>query len=255
MSAENAFPGLTNVGWGIYIYHTSLVTFSGFDALLSTGDNIDFWFNASLTSVSGFSTLQTVGWSLEFGGNPVLTIMPEFKSLQTIKGSLLILDNYSLSGISGFNALEYVDWSFNIDRNNSLENFCGLNNYLSTNDPYTGGGSFSIDSNSPNIPSPTPVQHILDAGPCFLSPIEQINQLMLDIEVMEFANNGIQNKLLKSVANVKESVEANDLVTAVSQLETLMGTIADFEKNGKIDKATADVLTTDILIIIDAIDS
>ena len=255
LSAENVFPNLTNIGWGIYLYRTSLVTFSGFDALLSTGDNIDFWYNASLTSVSGFSALQTAGWSLEFGGNPVLTIMPEFASLQTITSSLFILDNFSLSRISGFNALEYVDWSFTINGNGSLENLCGFYNYLSISDPYTGRGSFSIDGNSPNIPNPMPVQNIMDAGPCFLSPEEQIDQLMLDIEVMGFANNGIKNKLLKSLDKVKKSVQAGKLATAVSELESLMGTIADFEKSKKIDGATADILTSATLAIIVGIDS
>ncbi len=114
-SVVDAFPGLTTVGGGIFVYdNPNLVVFSGFDALPETGDNIDFWYNEYLARVLGFSSLQTAGWSLEFGGNPNLVSIPEFESLQTISSSLFILDNRSLPSITGFNALQYVDWSFDI---------------------------------------------------------------------------------------------------------------------------------------------
>ena len=95
----------------------------------------------------------------------------------------------------------------------------------------------------------------MDAGTCFPSAAEQIDQLMLDIEVMELANNGIRNKLLRSLATAKKSVQADKLVTAVSELESLMGAVADFEKSKKMDAATADVLTSATLDIIIAIES
>jgi len=164
----DAFPSLTTVGGGIFVYYNpNLVVFSGFDALPETGDNIDFWYNNSLARVLGFGSLQTAGWSLEFGGNQDLVSIPEFKSLQTISSSLFVLDNRSLPSISGFNALQYVDWSFNILNNIKLNSLCGFNDYFTlSGGAYTGGGSFDISQNGPGLPDPTTMQDTLDAGPC-----------------------------------------------------------------------------------------
>ena len=58
----DAFPSLTSVGAGIYVYYNpNLVKLTGFDALPETGDNIDFWFNDSLARILGFRSLQTAG--------------------------------------------------------------------------------------------------------------------------------------------------------------------------------------------------
>ena len=164
----DAFPSLTAVGGGIFVYYNpNLVIFSGLDALPETGDNIDFWFNDSLARVLGFSALQTAGWSLEFGGNPNLVSIPGFESLQTISSSLFILDNPRLPSITGFDALQYVDWSFDIVGNGSLDSVCGFHDYFTlSGGTYNGGGSFNISQNGPSLPDPTTIQDILDAGPC-----------------------------------------------------------------------------------------
>jgi hypothetical protein len=167
-SVVDAFPSLTTVGGGIFVYYNpDLVKFSAFDALPETGDNIDFWYNDSLARILGFGSLQTAGWSLEFGGNPNLVSIPGFESLQTISSSLFILDNPRLPSITGFDALQYVDWSFDIVGNGSLDSVCGFHDYFTlTSGTYTGGGSFNISQNGPGLPDPTTIQDILAAGPC-----------------------------------------------------------------------------------------
>jgi hypothetical protein len=161
------FPSLTNVGGGMFFYNNdSLLDLSGFDALGQTGDNIDFWFNDVLRSVSGFASLHTAGWSLEFGDNPNLVEIPEFLSLQTIDSSLFILDNNKLEAITGFQALQFVSWSFQIQNNTNLNDLCGLYNYFTVNNPYTGGGAFDINNNGPGLPNPTTEQDVINAGPC-----------------------------------------------------------------------------------------
>jgi hypothetical protein len=257
LAVVDGFENLTNLGGGLFVYYNaSLVSFSGFGALSATGDNIDFWYNDSLVSVSGFESLQTAGWSLEFGGNPVLASIPDFESLQTISSSLSILDNNSLPDITGFNALQYVDWSFGIVGNPSLNNLCGFYNYFSANNPYTGGGSFNISQNHPDLPSPATIQDILDAGPC--SPEQQIGDLIADliaeIEAMGFPN-GVTNSLVKSLAKAQKSLENGRPDRATVQLEALIDDIASLAARGKIDGNTAVELTAAVVGIIDAINS
>jgi len=255
LAVVDGFENLTNMGGGLYVYNNaSLVSFSGFGALLATGDNIDFWYNDSLVSVSGFESLQTAGWSLEFGGNPVLTSIPHFESLQTISSSLYLLDNNSLPGITGFNALQYVGWSFDILGNPSLNNLCGFYNYFSANNPYTGGGSFNISQNHPDLPNPTTIRDILDAGPCPGSPEQQIADLIGEIEAMGLPN-GVTNSLVNSLAKAQRSLENDRPDRATRQLEALIDDIASLASRGRIDGNTADELTAAVLAIIDAINS
>ena len=246
------FENLTDVGWGIYVYdNPNLVSFSGFDALLQTGDNIDFWYNDSLVTVSGFGSLHTAGWSLEFGGNAALTSIPDFKSLQTINSSLYILDNVSLPSITGFKALQYVDWSFDIVGNTSLTNLSGFYNYASANNPYTGGGSFDISENHPNLPSPMTIQDILDAGPY---EIQLLDSLIRDIQAMGL-NTGTTNSLVRVLAKAKNFLESGKDSNAIRQLETLINDISSLERRGRIDSEAADYLVGAVLEIIDAINS
>jgi hypothetical protein len=253
--AVDGFESLTFLGGGLFVYsNPNLVSFSGFGALPATGDNIDFWYNDSLVTVAGFGSLQTAGWSLEFGGNPVLTSIPDFESLQTISSSLFILDDTSLPGITGFNALQYVDWSFDIVGNSALSNLCGFYNYFTANNPYTGGGSFNISQNHADLPSPTTIQDILDAGPCQVSPEQQIADLISVIEAMGLSN-GVTNSLVKSLEKARRSLANGRPGRATTQLEALIDDIATLESRGKIDGPTADELAAAVLAIIDAINS
>ncbi|MDX1776596.1 MAG: hypothetical protein R3297_08435 [Desulfobulbales bacterium] len=255
LEVVDGFENLTHLGWGLYVYgNPVLVSFAGFNKLPATGDNIDFWYNDSLVSVSGFESLQTAGWSLEFGGNPVLTSIPNFDSLQTIASSLFILDNNSLPGITGFNALQYVDWSFDIVGNISLNNLCGFYDYFSGNNPYSGGGSFNISQNHPDLPEPTTIQDILDAGPCQSSPVQQITDLIAEIEVMGLTKR-VTNNLLRSLTKAQKSLESGRPDRAVSQLEDLINDIAYLASRGNIDSNTADELTVAVQAIIDTINS
>ena len=255
LAVVDGFENLTNLGGGLLVnFNASLVSFSGFGALLATGANIDFWYNDSLVSVSGFESLQTAGWSLEFGGNPVLTSIPHFESLQTISSSLFILDNNSLPGITGFNALQYVDWSFNIAGNLSLNNLCGFYNYSSANNPYTGGGSFNISRNHPDLPNPTTIQDILDAGPCTGSPEPQFADLIAEIKARGLPN-GVTNVLVKPLAKAQKSLDNGRPDRATEQLEALIDDIASLASRGKIDGDTAVELTAAVLAIIGAINS
>jgi hypothetical protein len=227
LEVVDGFENLTELGGGLYVYDNPvLISFAGFNNLLATGDNIDFWYNDSLVSVSGFELLQTAGWSLEFGGNPVLTSIPNFESLQTISSSLFILDNVSLSSVTGFKALQYVDWSLDINGNTSLNNLCGFYDYFSANNPYSGGGSFNISQNHPDIPDPATIQDILDAGPCqMISPEQQIADLIVEIEVMGLSNRDTNN-LVRSLTKAKKSLEQGRPERAVRQLEELINDIA-----------------------------
>ena len=249
----DGFENLTDVGWGIYVYYNAeLVSFSGFDALLQTGDNIDFWYNDSLVDVSGFSSLHTVGWSLEFGGNPLLISIPRFESLELIASSLFILDNPSLRNITGFNSLLYVDWSFQIIGNSSLKNLCGFYNYFSLSGFYTGNGYFNINTNHPDLPDPTTIQDILDAGPC--DPIQLIDDLILEIEGMGLSN-GTTNSLVNSLAKARKSLENGKDSNATNQLEALLDDILALERRGKIDATAAHYLAVAVLEIIAVINS
>ena len=251
----DGFENLIDVGGGIYVYtNPQLVSFSGFGALLQTGDNIDFWFNDSLADVSGFDSLHTVGWSLEFGGSPSLGSIPEFASLETIASSLFILDNVSLPSITGFNALLDVDWSFQIIGNSSLSDLCGFYNYFSLNNPYTGDGYFNINTNHPELPDPTTIQDILDAGPCSVSPEQLIQNLILEIEAMGLPN-GTTNTLVRALSKAQKSLERGRASTSTRQLEALIDDIRSLEQRGKLDGATADGLVAAVLEIVDAINS
>jgi hypothetical protein len=255
LEVVDGFENLNNVGWGIYVYYNpALVSFAGFNNLLATGDNIDFWYNDSLVSVSGFASLQTAGWSLEFGGNPALTSIPDFESLQTISSSLFILDNAVLHQITGFNALQYVDWSFDIVGNLSLNNLCGFYNYFSANNPYTGGGSFNIGQNSPELDDPTTIQAILDAGPCQNSAEQQIADLMAEVEAMGLSNR-VTNSLVKSLARAQKSLKNGRPDRATKQLEVLLDDIAYFESRGLIEQESAVYLTDAVTAIIDAVNA
>jgi hypothetical protein len=255
LEVVNGFVNLTDLGWGLYVYSNPvLVSFAGFNNLLATGDNIDFWYNDSLVSVSGFESLQTAGWSLEFGGNPVLASIPNFESLLTISSSLFILDNNSLSSVTGFKALQHVDWSFDIVGNTSLNNLCGFYDYFSANNPYSGGGSFNISQNHPDLPDPTTIQDILEAGPCQISPVQQITDLIAEIEVMGLSNR-VTNNLVRLLAKAQKSLESGRPGRAVRQLEELINDIAYLASRGKIDSNTAYELTVAVQAIIDSINS
>jgi hypothetical protein len=167
IKATHVFPNLTDVGGGMFFYNNdSLLELSGFDALLKTGDNIDFWYNDVIQSISGFKSLHTAGWSLEFGGNPKLIKIPDFLALQTVRSSLYILDNKQIQAITGFQALQSVSWSFQIEGNSALNTLCGLYNFFIVNNPYKGGGTFSIKNNGPGLPNPTTEKDVIKAGPC-----------------------------------------------------------------------------------------
>ena len=251
----DGFENLTNVGLAIYVYNnTDLVSFSGFDRLVQTGDNIDFWYNDSLTAVSGFGSLHTAGWSLEFGGNPLLESIPEFESLEIMTSSLFILDNVSLTSITGFNSLQDVDWSFDIIGNSSLNNLCGFFNYFSVNNPYAGGGSLNISANHPDLPDPTTIQDVLDAGPCQIPPEQLIENLILNIEAMGLPN-GTTNTLIRALAKTQKSLHSGRLGTATRQLEALIDDIFSLEQRGRLDGATADECVAAVSEIIDAINS
>ncbi len=253
LTVVDGFDKLTSVGGGIWIYYNpAMISFSGFDALLSTGDNIDFWYNDSLVTVSGFSSLKTVGWSLEFGGSPVLAEIPEFESLHTISSSLYILDNISLTNITGFNNLQSVGWSFDILWNYSLNNICGFYNYFADYYVPNPDASFNISENHPDLPSPMSVQDILDAGPCTISSVQQIDDLIADIGAMDLSR-GTSNKLIKSLTSAKKSLESGKDGTAISQLEDLKYKIDFLEQRGKIDGASADYLIAAVYAIIDSI--
>jgi len=246
----NGFENLTGVGWGIYVWNnTSLVSFFGFEALVQTGDNIDFWFNDSLVNVSGFSALQTVGWSLEFGGNPLLMGIPDFDSLQTIESSLFILDNPSLPAITGFRSLAYVDWSFQVMGNPSLNNLCGFSNYFSANNPYSGHGSFYIETNHPDLPNPTTMPDVLAAGSCAILLIDRFTS---EVQAMGLAK-GTTKSLLRPLVKARNALEDGNTSAATSQLGRMIENIRALERRGKIDSATADHLAGAALGCIDAI--
>ena len=255
----DGFENLTSVGWGIQVWNNSnLVSFSGFEALVLTGDNIDFWYNDSLVDVSGFSALQTAGWSLEFGGNPLLTDIPDFDSLQTIESSLFILDNPSLTAITGFGSLSYVDWSFQVIGNSSLNNLSGFFNNFSDNNPYSGSGSFDIETNHSDLPNPTTIQDVLDAGPCPDLSIDQpsptvlIDQLNSDIQAMELAK-GATKSLVRTLDKARNYLQDGNNSAATSQLVGMIDDILALERRRKIDSATADHLAGKVLECIDAI--
>ena len=206
----DAFPSLTRVGGGIYFYYTDLVTFSGFDALLGTGDNIDFWNNDSLVTLSGFSALHTVGWSLEIGGNPVLTHIPDFTSLETVSSSLFVMDNESLIGVEGLDNLDYVGWSLQVLGHATLESVGGFYSYCEKYPVYTGNGVIGITENSNALPSPTTVPDVMAAGPC-APPLQQdVKQIMSDVYEMELSN-GIENKLINSLEHTLDILEKKGL--------------------------------------------
>lgn len=255
----DGFESLTALGGGLFVYYNpNLISFSGFDALTATGDNIDFWFNDSLADVAGFGSLHTAGWSLEFGGNPALTGIPAFESLQTISSSLFILDNVSLAAITGFGALQFVDWSFQINGNSALGELCGFYDYFSVNNPYTGGGAFSISDNHPNLPNPTAIADVLAAGPCAVPPIDPpgavqlIDGLMLEISEMGLPR-GASNSMVKALGKAKKSLENGRVDSALNQLNDLIDDIRSHERRGRIDGATADHLVDAVLVINNAI--
>lgn len=246
----DGFENLTGVGWGIYVWNnTGLVSFSGFEALVQTGDNIDFWYNDSLVDVSGFSALQTAGWSLEFGGNPRLMSIPDFDSLQTIESSLFILDNPLLPAITGFGSLVYVDWSFQVMGNSSLNKLCGFSNYFSANNPYSGRGSFDIETNGPDLPNPTTMPDVLAAGPC---AILLIDQFISEVQAMGLAK-GTTKSLLRTLVKARNALEDGNTNAATSQLGGMIEDIQALERRRKIDSATADHLAGAVLECIDAI--
>ena len=255
LTVVDGFENVTTVGEGIYVYeNANMVRFAGFDALAETGDNIEFWYNDSLETVAGFDALHTAGWSLEFGGNPVLTSIPAFASLETIRSSLFILDNVSLPSITGFQSLQYVDWSFDIVGNISLSELCGFHNYFSANNPYTGGGSFNISANHPDLAESTTIQNVLDAGPCQVLPEQLIENLILDINAMGLPM-GTENTLCRSLAKARKALLRGSIQTATNQLNALIDDITSLERRGKLDRATADELTVDCLAITAAIQS
>lgn len=257
----DGFENLTQLGGGLFVYYNpNLISFSGFDALTATGDNVDFWYNDSLVDVAGFGSLHTAGWSLEFGGNPALTGIPAFESLQTISSSLFILDNNSLAAITGFGALQHVDWSFQINGNAALGELCGLYDYFSANDPYTGGGAFSISDNHPNLPNPTIIADVLAAGPCAAqetdvpSAVQLIDDLILEVGEMGLPR-GTSNSMSKALGKAKKSLESGRVDSALNQLNDLIDDIRAQERRGKIDSATADHLADAVLVINSAINT
>lgn len=211
----DAFPALTSVGGGIYFYNDdNLTSFSGFDLLEQTGDNIDIWYNDSLVTVSGFGSLHTLGWSLEIGGNPLLTQIPSFPSLRVISSSLFILDNISLARITGFRALQEVDWSFTITGNTKLASLCGFYDYFYLNNPYSGGGTLTIQDNHPILPNPTSIQDVLNAGPC--SPL-----LKLSGFAYEPATGDSEVSITGTPTTAYKLVEADDLDFSNPELDPI----------------------------------
>lgn len=170
----------------------------------------------------------------------------------TISSSLFILDNHSLPRVAGFNALQYVDWSFDIVGNSSLGNLCGFYNYFSATQTYTGGGSFNISGNHPDLPDPTTIQDILDAGPCEVTPEQQIADLIAEISGMGLPSR-VTNHLIRTLEKSQRSLESGNPERAVRQLDSLISYIANIASRGIIDWVTADELTVEVQAIIDSI--
>jgi hypothetical protein len=258
VDVDDAFPALTFVRWGIYFYENhDLVSFSGFNALPETGDNIEVVYHDSLVSFTGFESLHTAGWSLDFSGNPLLVQVPEFSALEVITSSLFILENNSLEAVTGFGALQQVGYSFTIDSNPALNSLCGFYAYLDANNPYTGGGSWWVRNNGPGLPVSglnqfgpyTTEQDILDGGSC--PDASSMTADLLDAVEALNLSKGSKESLGAKLDSALKSIEKGSHGAASNQLLAFTNQVRALVNGGQLTQTAGDALIADAMAVWD----
>lgn len=139
--SEHAFPLLSEVGGGFFVYgNDAMFRLEGFKSLSYIGGDTYIADNLLLGHISDFKALVEIEGDLKIKYNGLLGELDGFPALKRIDGDLLIEANDVLKSITGFGALESIE-TLSIAYHPALERITGFGAITSV------AGDFNVYAN------------------------------------------------------------------------------------------------------------
>ncbi|MEM7371394.1 MAG: T9SS type A sorting domain-containing protein [Bacteroidota bacterium] len=168
----NGLSNLKTIGDRIFMLdNASLADISGFSSLTTIGSSpatpgtsimsVRIQDHPLLTSLAGLDNLQKIAGGIAIVQNPLLTQFDGFSQVDSLYGGLTVLSNHSLQNLHGLRNIHYYgSSSMNVKQNSSLNDCCGLYNYVNSVGLTEASQKISSNGNGCDAAS------ILANGPC-----------------------------------------------------------------------------------------